>query len=327
MFAEAADIDRGEVRETLNRFWGISTSSMSYEPVGFGSHHYVAVDPDGSRWFLTVNDLRAKGWIASEPSGNFDALERAFRTAVELRDGGLEFVLAPSPHRDGGVLARVGDHYSLAVFAFLDARPSNFDQKLDDDQRRALLTALGRLHSSSLVPVDGPRRDDLQIPSRARLMRSLEELDRPWTGGLFSELARDLVAGATDGLRKRLATYDALAEDVRSADTPWVVTHGEPHPGNLMWTDDSFVLIDWDTVAIGPPERDLWMVEIEDGDDLDAYVSAGGATGVRASAIELYELWWSLAEVALYVDVLRSSHQNDANTRTALSGLRKYLPS
>jgi spectinomycin phosphotransferase len=94
-----------------------------------------------------------------------------------------------------------------------------------------------------------------------------------------------------------------------------------------MWTADSFVLIDWDTVAIGPPERDLWMVEIDDGDDLDAYVSAGGATEVRASAIELYELWWSLAEVALYVDVLRSPHRDDANTRTALSGLREYLPS
>ena len=43
-------------------------------------------------------------------------------------------------------------------------------------------------------------------------------------------------------------------------DCLWVVTHGEPHPVNVMQTDAGRVLIDWDTVAIAPPERDLWMV-------------------------------------------------------------------
>jgi spectinomycin phosphotransferase len=29
-----------------------------------------------------------------------------------------------------------------------------------------------------------------------------------------------------------------------------VVTHGEPHPGNLIQTSAGLVLIDWDTVAV-----------------------------------------------------------------------------
>src|SRR4029077_13351490 len=64
-----------------------------------------------------------------------------------------------------------------------------------------------------------------------------------------------------------------------------VITHGEPHPGNIIRVapnadadglaaaDDAaagatggagpasgaIMLIDWDTVGLAPPERDLWM--------------------------------------------------------------------
>ncbi|MGH2668801.1 MAG: aminoglycoside phosphotransferase family protein, partial [bacterium] len=62
MFAEAADIDRSKLLEALRVNWGITAPSLKYEPVGFGSHHYVAVDREGARWFLTINDLHRKGW-------------------------------------------------------------------------------------------------------------------------------------------------------------------------------------------------------------------------------------------------------------------------
>ncbi|MGH2758352.1 MAG: phosphotransferase [Actinomycetota bacterium] len=327
MFAEAADIDRRELLEALRANWGIEAPSLRYEPVGFGSHHYVAVDREGARWFLTVNDLHRKGWIAPDPADNFGALERAFETACALRERGLGFVDAPVRHRDGGVLARVGSRYSLAVFGFIDGHPGRFDEKLDRVQLQALLTALGTLHGSTgTLRPDLLRRDTLDIPLRGSLQRSMEEVDQPWTGGPFSEVARRLVAGTVTGLHERLGLYDELAEAIRTTGSSWVITHGEPHPGNIMWVDASLVLIDWDTVAVGPPERDLWMVELDDGHDLDAYVAAGGATELRPEALDLYRLWWSLAEVALYVDGFRSEHQDDANTRMALSGLREYLP-
>jgi aminoglycoside phosphotransferase (APT) family kinase protein len=37
------------------------------------------------------------------------------------------------------------------------------------------------------------------------------------------------------------------------------LTHGEPHPGNVIGTDDGWLLVDWDTAAIAQPERDLWF--------------------------------------------------------------------
>ena len=40
------------------------------------------------------------------------------------------------------------------------------------------------------------------------------------------------------------------------------MTHGEPHAGNVMRTDEGRLLVDWDTVALAPPERDLWMLVV-----------------------------------------------------------------
>ena len=64
----------------------------------------------------------------------------------------------------------------------------------------------------------------------------------------------------------RTGAYDALvAGDGRRTDAEVVLTHGEPHPGNTMRTEDGWRLIDWDTARIAPPERDLWSINPGDG--------------------------------------------------------------
>ena len=55
-----------------------------------------------------------------------------------------------------------------------------------------------------------------------------------------------------------LREYDSLAADVASLDDAWVVTHGEPHSGNFIASPDGAMhFVDWDTVRLGPRERDL----------------------------------------------------------------------
>lgn len=47
---------------------------------------------------------------------------------------------------------------------------------------------------------------------------------------------------------------------MRDTTPGWVVTHGEPHPGNVIRTSHGLRIIDWTTVQMAPPERDLWML-------------------------------------------------------------------
>ena len=120
--------------------------------------------------------------------------------------------------------------------------------------------------------------------------------------------AGELVARRRDVIDEVFAAYDALVPAVRATADRWVVTHGEPHAGNVLWLiGGGFRLIDWDTVALGPPERDLWMFALD------------------SAAAELYRLRWWLEEVCLYVTELHGAHVDDANTRASWRELRRCL--
>jgi spectinomycin phosphotransferase len=91
-----------------------------------------------------------------------------------------------------------------------------------------------------------------------------------------------------------LRRFDELAVEVESNAEP-VTTHGEPHPGNLIALQDRVVLVDWDTVALAPPERDLWMLDDGSTDSFARYSQATGKA-VDSAAVTVYRLSWTLAD-------------------------------
>ena len=120
MYAEPPDIDRRALVATLEAAWGLRIAELQYEPVGFGSHHYVALDANDARWFVTVDDLVAETRHTDDPETALAALDAALRTAVGLRQSGLEFVHAPIEGSGGVLLARVGERYAASLFIFID---------------------------------------------------------------------------------------------------------------------------------------------------------------------------------------------------------------
>jgi spectinomycin phosphotransferase len=115
---------------------------------------------------------------------------------------------------------------------------------------------------------------------------------------------RDLLAYATE-----------LVEQVEPRRDPLVVTHGEPHPGNVIVTARGIVLIDWDTVGLAHPERDLWMFADEDG--LLAHYTRITGRAVDPRAIALHDLGWTIADLAVNLHDLRSPHRVDEDTTHA----------
>jgi aminoglycoside phosphotransferase (APT) family kinase protein len=88
------------------------------------------------------------------------------------------------------------------------------------------------------------------VPGRAELDAALDDLGRPWDGGPFSEPARRELARHVEVVTQALAELDRQIDKLAAPDGRMVVTHGEPHPGNLIQTSAGLVLIDWDTVAV-----------------------------------------------------------------------------
>lgn len=323
VLAEAQDIDRDALVAILRDAWALHVSSLRYEAVGFGSHHYVVDDT----WFVTVDELTAQTWLgANDVPTSLDALERAFRTTVALRGRNLEFVNAPVATRNGDVLVRLGAHYAVTAYRFVDGATNPSGEFESPDERRLVLEALGRLHATTVaVPA---RRDDLVLPDRAELERALDELDLRWTGGPFAEPARRLLRTNTQAVRQLLGRYDYLVRAVAPTSASWVVTHGEPHAGNVMWTHGGEpLLVDWGTVAITPRERDLWQVaDPADAEDWSAYTRHAPSPAMNPDALQLYCDWWALAEIAGYTRGFRAPHDDDPNTREAWKNLNDFVP-
>src|SRR5688500_9926251 len=145
----------------------MSALQLDYLAVGFGSHHWSAVDTLGRRRFVTVDDLEADFRDTTDPDSAFAHLDRAFRTAAVLRDEArLEFVVAPLFDRDGAIVRRLSRRYAVTVSPSIDGESSAYGPYETPVDRRMMAAVLGRLHAASEhVPADLPRREDFALPS------------------------------------------------------------------------------------------------------------------------------------------------------------------
>jgi spectinomycin phosphotransferase len=303
----------------LTGVWRLDVACVRYAPVGAGGYHWVARSAAGSRWFVTVDDLDGKPWLGGSRDEVLQGLRGAMGTARALRDAaGLAFVAAPRPARDGGLVLRLSERYALSVFAYLDGTSGHYGEQLPAAERSGLAEMLAALHGSSHAGTPAHR---IGLPRLGRLEQALGELGRPWTGGPYSELARALLAGGAGGIRQALATFSDLA--VRFTAAPKVITHGEPHPGNLIRTGQQLVLLDWDTVGLAPPERDLWLLP---GDALDQYAGLTGKP-VNPAGIRLYRLRWALDDIRAFTEDLRAPHSQTPGAEHSWQALRESVRS
>ena len=147
-----------------------------------------------------------------------------------------------------------------------------------------------------------------------------------WVWGPYAEPTRRLLLNGRSRIEESLGRYDELAIVVSRRSSEWVITHGEPHGANVMRTSNgSMVLIDWDTIAVGPRERDLWMVEPPNPEDWSAYTDADSARLPDPDAMQLYRLWWKLTDIASFTNTFRALHEDDANTQIAWRALERYV--
>lgn len=317
----AADLDAAAVAAAVASGWGLPVTGLRYVALGGGSHHWAAEVPDSAGYFLAVDDLLDKPWLGAAADAAFRGLRDAFRTARELRDrAGLRFVLAPLPSRRGEAVVRLTPRYSLAVFPFLRGKAGHWGDDLTAQHRDQVLRMLADLHAATPVvrSLASPRAGE--VYERAGLEAALGDLDRPWTGGPFAEPARRALAARAGVVTGWLADFDRLATHVAAASAGQVITHGEPHAGNIMRAGSRRLLIDWDTVALAPPERDLWMLDDGTAGALAAYTDATGRTA-DTMALRYYRLAWRLADLAGFTRTLRSRHQRDAGTEHAWCSL------
>jgi len=292
--------------------------------VGFGSHHWLAVDSAGLKLFATVDDLNEKLHDdADTTNAVFGRLDQAFRSALSLRrDAGLEFVLAPLPDTGRRVLCRLTDRYSLVVHPFLAHSQSGQDGEFETSaDRYALVALLARLHSAQATR---PPADDFEIGGRHALLAAMDSTGEPWQAGPYGTRTRDLLARNAADLGALLAVFDELVRRVRTRGDRMVITHGGPDAGNVLRTPTGLVVVDWESALLAPPERDLWALAEADPGVLDAYTAVTGIA-VDTDALALHRMMYDLAEISQYVRWFRGAHDDTADAAEGWQNLQHFL--
>ena len=218
--------------------------------------------------------------------------------------------------------SRLGSHYAMSVYPFLDGQSFPFGPHTDQDRRAELIGMVAALHASTETLAVRPPDQDPTIGARGDLEMMLHEPDRPWPAGPFSERSRSLIVPQVGKLRAAVAGFDRMvATRPRSVR---VVTHGEPHAANTIRVGGRLMLIDWDTVGMADPERDLWLVA-PDGDAEIARYTDATRNVLDPNLMMLYRLRFLLGDIARTVRIFRRPHGRTADTQHWWEGLRHLL--
>jgi spectinomycin phosphotransferase len=315
-------VEEQQIASVVAAGWGLRFDELRYFPEGGGAYHWIA-QAAGRRWFVTCDDLDTKPWLGSDRESVFGGLLAAYGTAMELRASGLPFVVAPLATAAGAPAERVDERHSVSVFDYTQGEPGRWGQPIERSGRRDLVTMVGRLHRAP-PPRRALPRSSLELPGRRSLEAALDDLDRPWDGGPLSEPVRHELAGNLDLIVGWLADLGRYAARLGDGDGHAVLTHGEPHPGNLIRTADGLSLVDWDTVALARPERDMWMLVDGDGSLRAAYRDFT-AVELDPDALAAHRLLWALSDAASFTARLRGEHRQDTDANRSLAALRLIL--
>lgn len=325
MRSPPADLVPARVAAALAEGWHVHPARVDYVPEGGGSHHWKVTGADGLAWFVTVDDLDGKDWLGDTREAVFGGLGRALNTAAALRDeAGLVFVVAPLPARDGGLLRRIDDRYAVSVFPFLAGRSYRFGPYPGPQLRGRALDMIAALHRATPAVRGLAPPHVLGFAGRDDLDAFLRDPGRPWSGGPFSEPARKLLAARATDLARLTAAFDQLTAATAAARAGLVITHGEPHPANLMSVGDRLVLIDWDTAALAPPERDVALIAAASNEGIDRYRQAAGRD-LDPAVLTLYRSRWYLDDLASAIRMFRHEHRDTPDTRQWQQGLAPML--
>jgi len=261
---------------------------------------------------------------SEERGARMEAFEAAWQLAQHL-----PFAVAPVHTRNARIAVDIAEGLLLTVTPFLESMPFGTGPLVDDAERVVVAGLVGELHGQAR-----PRRLAVWRP---RLGRHLDtgqaDLERcltqdVWSGGPWSGPASRLVLDARSVVRAALRRYVLLGAAVTHNIERWVVTHGEPHTGNLLRTADGPRLLDWSTVALAPRERDLReaLGEADGEEPWYSYMESGGRPEpLSPDTLELFALQEHLSALCESAVRLSRPHQDSADDRRRFGRLEREL--
>ena len=312
--------DKTELLQQLSTAYGLPLQSITFFPEGEDSYGYISVSETGEKYFVKAS--------TSVPN-------TCLQVASLLRHRcNISGVVAPLETRDGALSIPWQD-FRVSLFPFIEGK-SRWDLwKVGKDFTDTELSQTGVLLATIHQCQDTIASNNLTVakydlPLRHELHRVLEASAKEIPPqNQYQKLLFEALAQHQSTVLEALDRYDSLGRSASALQTPFVVTHGDPTPGNLIFdTENRLHLIDWDGVCLGPPEKDLVSFTGERFEVvLERYLTERQCNiSLHANIFGFYIYEWTLNEIRDYGTKILFKNDEAKQNKYDWESLQDYLP-
>jgi len=274
---EKPDIADALILARLEAEFGLRAAEIIFLPLGadLNTSVYRAVTQEGAAYFLKLR------------SGAFDEVTLAVPRL--LQEAGVEAIIAPLETRAGRLWGELDD-FKLFLYPFVEGK-DGYEVSMSERQWELFGAALKGVHSAR-VPLELSRRIPREAYSaywrdRVRMFQAQAEEDA------YEEPAARRLAEIMRSQRGEIARVvekaGALAGLLLETPREMGLCHADIHPGNLLiGKNDGLHIVDWDTLAIAPKERDLMFAGAEGSRERELFMRGYGPAQVDRVALAYY---------------------------------------
>jgi spectinomycin phosphotransferase len=282
------DIPDALILSRLAEEYGLSGAQLKFLPLGadLNTSVYRVDTPGGQAFFLKLR------------SGVFDEVPVA--VPQFLQQQGALGIIAPLATRTGGLWADF-DIYKLILYPFV-AGKDGYEVALSEAQWVQFGSAMQAIHAARVPPDLAARIPGETFSSRWRdVVKALQaEVEQH----SFEEPVADRLAAfmrSQKGEISRLVERAGrLAQWLQANPPPKVLCHADIHPGNLLIAaDGALYIVDWDTLAFAPRERDLMFAGEEGSREAELFARGYGPLQIDRVALAYYHAARILEDLAV----------------------------
>lgn len=312
--------DKTELLQHLSTAHGLPLQSITFFPEGEDSYGYIVVSETGEKYFAKAS--------TSVPNS------RLHVASILRHKCDIQGVVAPLKTQEGTLSVSWQD-FRVALFPFIEGK-SRWDLwKVGKDFTDTELSQTGALLAKIHGCPDTIASDNLTVakynlPSRHELHTVLEAPSKKTPS--LNQYQKQLFEALTQHRSVVLDTldrYDSLGRSAEALQTPFVITHGDPTPGNLILDHENRLhLIDWDGVCLGPPEKDLVSFTGERFEVvLEQYLTKRhNDVTLHTDIFGFYIYEWTINEIRDYGTKILFKNKDAKQNEYDWESLQDYLP-
>lgn len=243
------DIQDTDVIASLHDDYALPIQKIEFLPLGADRNTavYCAKTSDGTAYFtkLRCDDFNDMSLLVPQM----------------LCEQGVAHIIRPLATRDGRIWTQVGEFF-LSVYPFIVGRDA-YEVGMTDAHWIEFGRTLKAIHTAAL-----PLKIEARIPKET-FSGQWRERVRQFQKKIAETTFMDPVSVALVNLMKKehgvidtlVRRAHLLGEVLQGNPSPFVLCHADIHAWNvLIQSDNTFYVVDWDTIMLAPKERDLMFV-------------------------------------------------------------------